>query len=92
MREARRREGSGVTGFSLVPDCENDDGFTVELVARGIAAIAEIDEPFPELLRQAFNRAADAGLCTEYLQPQRMASPACCAAVGFFSRRNSRSR
>lgn len=69
MREARRREGSGVTGFSLMPDCENDDGFTVEVVARGIAAIAEIDEPFPELFRQAFDRTADAGLCAYYLQP-----------------------
>lgn len=51
MRGARRHEGSGVSGLSLVPDWENDDGFTVEVVAGGIAAIAEIDEPFPELFR-----------------------------------------
>lgn len=68
MRGARRREASGVTGFSLMPDCENDDGLTFDVVAGGIAAIAEIDELFPELFRQAFNRTSYAGLCTEYLQ------------------------
>ena len=55
--------------FLLVTHRENRDGIRVDAVASHIAAVAEVDYSFPELVGQIFNGAADTRLMPKNFHP-----------------------
>ena len=45
-----------------MPDGQNYHGIIVDPVSDDIAAVAEVDEPFPERLGEVLSRSAKAGM------------------------------
>jgi len=54
--------------FFLMAQSEDRHLFLIETVARNIAAVTEIDTPFPIMVGKIFNKTADVGMCTERLK------------------------
>ena len=52
----------------LFAHSEDRHSFLIETVARNIAAVTEIDTPFPILVGKIFTKTADVGMCTERLK------------------------
>src|SRR6218665_550286 len=55
--------------FLLVAHSEDRDGAHVDAVAHHIAAVAEIDQPFPELVGHVLDGTADTGLMSKSFHP-----------------------
>ena len=66
-------------GLLLVPDGEDDHAFAVDAITGDIAAVAEVDGPFPELFGQVLEHPTQPGMDAKDLEalPDRLAGPAC---------------
>lgn len=49
-----------------MPDCEDRHRSLVNAISNDVAAVTEVDNPFPELLRKLVNHSPEARVCTKY--------------------------
>lgn len=63
--------------FFLMPDRQDRDPGLVDVIPNDVAAVAEVDEPFPKLLRKIINHSPEAGVPTKYPHalPDSLAGP-----------------
>ena len=60
------RPSSMVANFLLMTHRQNGDGFTVEAIARHIAAVAKVNQPFPVVLWHVGNGAPNLRLVPKH--------------------------
>jgi len=60
-----------------MPDRKDCHGILVNPVSGDIAAVAKVDEPFPNFFGKIINHPTEAGMCSEYLHalPDRLTRP-----------------
>ncbi len=60
-----------------MPDCEDRHRSLVDAIPNHIAAVTEVDEPFPELFRKIIDHPPEAGVLTEYFHalPNSLTGP-----------------
>lgn len=57
---------SGISSFFLMPDREDRHRSLINTISNDVAAVTEVDNPFPELLRKIVNHSPEAGVGTKY--------------------------
>lgn len=74
--------GLFISQLSLVADRQDRDGI-IDAVSSNIAAVAEIDQPFPILFRQIVHHPPHRGICAKDLHtlPYSLTDPACRVCV-----------